>query len=187
MRLEPIEEPKSLKLRIAYLLTRRRFGKVITPLKVIQARWPASLRLSLEMAKLYEKGTTLDAELKHLITTHVAAINGCGFCLDISRARAAKVDGLLERITALPDFRSSAAFSDREKAALVYVEEATRNKRVSDETFANLRAHFSEREIVEITWLNAMENYYNLQAVPMEIESDGLCAVPQWRREPSHV
>src|SRR5712691_248699 len=66
-----------------------------------------------------------------------------------------------------------------ESAALAYVEEVTRNKRASDATFETLRKHFSEREIVEITWLNAIENYYNLINIPLEIESDGFCAIAQ--------
>jgi alkylhydroperoxidase family enzyme len=44
-----------------------------------------------------------------------------------------------------------------------------------------VRKHFSEREIVELTWLNALENYYNLMNVPLEIEQDGLCAIAQKR------
>jgi alkylhydroperoxidase family enzyme len=61
------------------------------------------------------------------------------------------------------------------------VEEATRHKRVSDATFETLRKHYSELEIVEITWLNALENYYNLVNLPHEIESDGFCALAQAR------
>ncbi|MGH7635477.1 MAG: carboxymuconolactone decarboxylase family protein, partial [Gemmatimonadaceae bacterium] len=64
-------------------------------------------------------------------------------------------------------------------AALKYADEITRHKRVSDATFAALRKHFSEREIVEITFLNALENYYNLMNLPLEIESDGFCALVQ--------
>lgn len=79
------------------------------------------------------------------------------------------------------EYRTSPLFSDRERAALAYVEEATRHKRVSDATFEELRKHFSEREIVEITWLNALENYYNLLNVTLEIESDGFCAIAQAR------
>jgi len=56
---------------------------------------------------------------------------------------------------------------------------STRHKRVSDATFASLRQHFSENEIVELTWLNAVHNYYNLINLPLEIESDGLCAIAQ--------
>ena len=61
------------------------------------------------------------------------------------------------------------------------MEEATRTKRVSDATFAELRAHFDDRQIVAITWLNAVENYFNLLNGPLEIGSDGLCAIAEQR------
>jgi alkylhydroperoxidase family enzyme len=76
---------------------------------------------------------------------------------------------------------STPLVSVRLSAALAYVEEATRHKRVSDATFEELRKHFDEREIVEITWLNAVENYYNLLNVPLEIDSDGFCAFAEAR------
>jgi hypothetical protein len=41
--------------------------------------------------------------------------------------------------------------------------------------------HFSESEIVEITWLNAVHYYYNLMNIPLEIESDGLMLAPPAR------
>ena len=80
---------------------------------------------------------------------------------------------------ALPNFAVSPLYTDRERAALAYVEEVTKTKNVSDETFDTLRKHFSEEEIVEITWLNAMENYYNLINRPLGIESDGLCVLAE--------
>jgi len=87
----------------------------------------------------------------------------------------------LEKFDALPEYRTSPLFSERERAALDYVEEATRNKRVSDATFEALRRHFNDRAIVELTWLNALENYYNLINLPLGIGSDGLCAIAQRR------
>ena len=33
--------------------------------------------------------------------------------------------------------------------------------------------------IRKITWLNAVHNYYNLINLPLEIESDGLCAIAE--------
>ncbi|MCZ6806057.1 MAG: hypothetical protein O7F08_03830, partial [Deltaproteobacteria bacterium] len=41
-----------------------------------------------------------------------------------------------------------------------------------------LKQHFSEREIVELTWLNAVGNYLNLQAKPLGLGSEGFCSVP---------
>ncbi len=138
MRLEPIEKPKGLMMRIAYWMTRRQLGKVMTPMKVIYPRMP---------------------------------------CVDIARAMAIRERLGMEKFNALAEYRTSPLFSDRERAALAYAEEATRQKRVSDATFEELRKHFNEREIVEITWLNALENYYNLINIPLEIESDGFCAI----------
>ena len=83
--------------------------------------------------------------------------------------------------TAYFDQARTLSNNERERAALAYTEEATRHKRVSDATFETLRNHFNEREIVEITWVNALENYYNLINLPLEIESDGLCAIAESR------
>jgi alkylhydroperoxidase family enzyme len=114
-----------------------------------------------------------------MVTNLAAEINGCAFCVDIGRAVAIRHHLGMEKFNALMEYRTSPLFSERERAALAYVEEATRHKRVSDATFAALRAHFNEREIAEITWLNAVENYYNLINLPLEIESDGLCAIAE--------
>src|SRR5262249_23625932 len=115
----------------------------------------------------------------------VAGMNGCAFCLDIGRAQAARQSDLREKLDekldAVASFRTSPLFSERERAALTYVEEATRNRQVTDDTFATLRRHFDEREIVAITWLNAVENYFNLLNVPLGIEADGLCAIAEAR------
>ncbi len=181
MRLEPIEKPKGLMMRIAYWMTRRQLGKVMTPLKVVSARMPGSLRLSYEIQKFQMKGIRLEPGLHFMVATLAAQINGCAFCMDIGRAMAIRQHLGMEKLNALSDYRTSPLFSDRERAALAYVEEATRHKRVSDATFEALRKYFNEREIVEITWLDAVENYYNLINLPLEIESDGLCAIAEAR------
>jgi alkylhydroperoxidase family enzyme len=179
MRLEPIEKPKGILMRIAYWMTRRQLGKVMTPMKVVYPRMPGVLRLSYEIQKFELKGIRLEPALKFLVVTLAGQINGCGFCVDIARAMAIRQHLGMEKFNALSEYRTSPLFSNRERAALAYVEEATRHKRVSDATFEVLRKHFSDREIVEITWLNAVENYYNLINLPLEIESDGLCAIAQ--------
>jgi len=181
MRLEPIEKPKGLMMRIAYWMTRRQFGKVMTPMKVVYPRMPGAMKVAYEIAKFEMKGIRLEPGLKFLVVTHAAQINGCGFCVDIARAMAIREHLGTEKFNALPEYRTNPLFSERERAALAYAEEATRHKHVSDVTFEALRKQFNEQEIVEITWLNAVENYYNLINIPLEIESDGLCAIAQAR------
>jgi alkylhydroperoxidase family enzyme len=181
MRLEPIEKPRGLMMRFAFWMTQRRFGKVLTPMKVMLPRIPGTLKLSWELMKVEMKGLRIEPELHFLVGIHTAQINGCSFCEDIGRAVAVRERVGLDKVNALAAYRTSPLFSERERAALAFAEEATRHKRVSDATFEALRRHFNDREIMEITWLNAVENYYNLINLPLEIGSDGLCALAQER------
>lgn len=177
MRLQPIESPKGLKLKMAYWFARRTFGKVITPMKVVSARVPSSLRLSYEMAKLMEHGFSLPHDLQFLLHTHISEVNQCYFCIDIAQAMALKEGGSLAKIGNLANYREDPAFTSAERAALAYVEEVSRTKSASDATFAEIRKHFNDTQIAEITLLNALENCYNLTNRPLGIESDGLCAL----------
>lgn len=68
-------------------------------------------------------------------------------------------------------------FDARERSALAFVKEATTRRNVNDRTFETLREHFGEREIVELTWLMALENFLNLTTVPLGIGSDHLCEI----------
>jgi alkylhydroperoxidase family enzyme len=179
MRLEPVEEPKGFLMRIAFWVARRRFGKVMTPMKVLLPRVPRMQKLSYEISKFETKGIRLDPGVHFMVAALVSQINGCDFCLDLAQAMGIREQLGMEKFDALPEYRTSLRFSNKERAALGYAEEVTRQKRVSDITFETLRKQFSEAEIVEITWLIAVENYYNLINLPLEIESDGFCAIAQ--------
>lgn len=174
MRLDPIEKPRSLLVRLAYAMARRKLGKVPTPFKVVYARAPRLATLSYRVSRILDGGLSLEPQLVLLLMTHSSRINGCGFCADLHLAQAVQARLGIEKFHALSEFRSSALFSDRERAALVYVDEATRQRRVDDATFEELRKHFDERQLVELTWVNAIGNFFNLLAVPLELESDGL-------------
>lgn len=179
VRLKPVENPKSLKMKLAYWFSKLLFVKVLTPLKVHTARFPESLGLSKKLADT-EKKCTIDPKLKHLIKVYVATINGCGFCVDIGKVSAQKEKLDPSIFDDLLRFEESEHFSEPEKAALTYADEVSRNRHVSDSTFERMQRHFSEREIVQITLINAIENFYNLMNAPMNIGSDELCEL--WSR-----
>jgi AhpD family alkylhydroperoxidase len=182
MRLTPVDKPPNRFVRLFYRLLRRQFGKPLTPYQVVFARFPGAIWTQLAIYWGLGRGVTLDQGLQFLVHTHVARLNGCTFCLDIGRATAVYRGLPLEKVDALDTWRTHPAFTPAERAALAYVEETTRAKRVGDETFAELRRHFDERAIVQLTWLCAVENYFNLINLPLQIESDGLCAIAERRR-----
>lgn len=179
MRLRQIEEPKGVLMRIAYWATRRNMGKVLTSMKVLFPRMPGAVKLFYEIQKFETKGIKLEPSLHFMIATLVSQINGCNCCVDITRSMAIRENLDMNKFNRVLDYRSDPLFTKKDRAALAYVEEATRNKRVSDETFEILRQNFGEGEIVEITWLNAVHNYYNLINIPLGIESDGLCSIAE--------
>jgi AhpD family alkylhydroperoxidase len=168
-------------LRLMYWMMNRQFGKAITPAKVIFSRLPRAIAAQLGIYFGLAGKDGLDPGLKLLLQSHVATLNGCSFCVDIGRAMATYQGLTFEKLDAVASYRTSPLFAPAERAALAYVEEATRHKHVADETFAALREHFSDEQIVAITWLNAVENYFNLLNAPLGIESDGLCAIAERR------
>ena len=163
-------------MRLVYWITKWTLGRVITPVKVVTARVSGSAAVAQKM-NATEAKLSLDPELRFLIKSYVATLNGCSFCIDIAQANAQDRDVSIEKYDALLQYETSDVFSARERAALAYVEEATHTKTVSDATFDTLQVHFDDRIIAEITWLNAMENYYNLLNRPLNIGSDNLCAI----------
>ena len=181
MRIQPIESPRNPLLRLMYWAMKRQFGKAITPAKVIFTRLPRAIAAQLGIYYGLAGKDGIPMALKLLLQSHVATMNGCSFCVDIGRAMATYEGLTFEKLDAVASYRTSPLFTPAERAALAYVEEATRSKHVSDETFAALREHFSDEQIVAITWLNAVENFFNLMNAPLGIESDGLCAIAERR------
>jgi alkylhydroperoxidase family enzyme len=177
MRLAPVEKPPTLLGKLLDAAIRRTLGRSITPSQVIYNRVPAAWRITLAFQLFERFGAKLPHELLLVVTTRVAMLNGCAFCQDIKRAVAIRSKLGTARFDALAGWRGSAVFSERERAALAFVEEATRTKVVSDASFAVLAKHFDEREIAELTLVNAVENFYNLLNLPLEVEADGLEAL----------
>jgi AhpD family alkylhydroperoxidase len=146
------------------------------PMKVIYARKPKLMFLANKIYQFQEKSISLEPAVSLLIQTQVSALNGCGFCNDISLAQAVKKKLGAEKFIALGDNIEATAkvFTEKEQAVIAFVSEYAKDRRVSDETFESLRAFFSETEIIEIVAMNAFEQYFNAFAVPLGIESDGL-------------
>src|SRR5579863_8297107 len=145
--LTPIEHPHGLFMKLAYAMARWQFGKVLTPLKVVSARLPAAFGLfTARIAKL-DKKLQLPPETVMLIRERVARINVCEFCIDIGRSFAIKARMNEAKFDALEEYRTSPLFTDAERAALDYVTELTRDKKVNSDTFARMSRHYSERQI----------------------------------------
>jgi alkylhydroperoxidase family enzyme len=176
LRLQPIEKPQGLYLKLGYWYFKKMIGKVITPAKVVYARVPKMMKIASLFYKLQQQAP-LEEELKLLCHALVSDINGCTFCLDIAQAYALRQHNSMKKFGDLHLFETSPLFTPQEKACLQYVKEVTLRKQVPDVVFKELQQHFTEEQIVYITFLCASEIYYNTMNLALGIGSDGLCAM----------
>jgi len=172
MRIQPVAI-QPIFVKVAAFFSRRKFGKVITPLKTIYSYQPALLGIVIKMAAADRK-LSLAPRYKQLVSTFVSGLNNCPFCHDLNLFLAKDLDDETKKLKTLLNFRAEPGYTAQEKALLAYCEEVTLTKSASDECYGELTRYFSDKEIVEITWLNAAENYFNLQAKPLRIPSDQL-------------
>ncbi|NML20949.1 carboxymuconolactone decarboxylase family protein [Pseudoflavitalea sp. G-6-1-2] len=176
LRLAPIEKPKSPYVKLGFWYFKRLFGKVITPAKVVYARVPSLMKVAGLFYKISNKAP-LNEDLKIMIHALVSDLNACPFCLDIANAFAMKKGNSMKKLGAVHEFANNDLFSPSERACLAYVKEVTLHKQVPDEVFSELKKHFTEEQIIFITFLIASEVYYNTMNLALGIGSDGLCAV----------
>lgn len=176
MKLTPITSPRSILLKIAYAISKWTFGKVLSPLQVIYARSTPIFMAANKIISTRKK-LSLEPETQLLIGNFVSHLNNCPFCSNVNEYMALKGKVEWQKIIELMNFRTSDRFTSREKALLSYLEEVTLTKTATEECFNELKKHFTDKEIVEITWLNAVENFFNLQAKPLGLSSDELSIV----------
>lgn len=175
--LRPIEKPDSLLMRVVYFLTKRKFGKVLTPVKVGTVRLPIAFGMFLSKPYELDKKLLLSRETVYLIRHLVASINVCDFCIDMGRHQAMNELMLQEKIDAVTDFRNSHYFSIAEKTALSFAAELTMKKLVNPNTFSKLKAYYTERQICEIVYLVASEHLVNFTNIGLNIQSDMFCDI----------
>jgi AhpD family alkylhydroperoxidase len=115
----------------------------------------------------------LEPKLLHLLKMRASQINGCAYCLDMHSIDARAEGETEQRLYTLNAWAETPFFSDRERAALAWTEAVTNvsQTHVPDEVFEEVKKHFSEKEIVDLTLALAMINLWNriaisLRAVP---------------------
>lgn len=176
LRLQPIEKPKGLYMKLGYWYLKKMIGKVITPAKVVYARVPKLMKVASLFYKVSEQAPLSD-DLKIMLKAMVSDLNNCTFCIDITQAYAMRKGSSMKKLGEIHNFATSDLFSPAERACLNYVREATLHKQVPDAIFRELQQHFNEEQIIYITFLMASEVYYNTMNLALGIGSDGLCAI----------
>ena len=92
--------------------------------------------------------------------------------LEAMREKARAELDHLDTTEALEDWRACGSFDARERAALAYADCMTRDITVPDAVFAEVKRHFDDRRIVELTVLIGTYNMNArvLQALELDLE-----------------
>lgn len=144
--------------KFAYRSTQRQVGRMVDPVAVY-AHAPTLLAGYGAFEQATGRQHRVPERLKVLAETRAAAVVSCEFCVDIA-SHIAREAGITEaQLLAMPHYRESGEFDGLEKLVLDYASAISRTPaQVSDELFAALRAHFDERQLVELTNVIALEN-----------------------------
>src|SRR5437763_5114667 len=97
-----------------------------------------------------------------------------------SNTRVGRKRGIPEdKLQAVDRYAEHPAFTVRERTALAWAEMVTISPNdITDEQFADLRRHFTDREIVELTVQAAFENFRARANRALRIEDDGFARIP---------
>jgi len=178
-------QPKAIKqypwfVRLFFSKQKHTYGEVLLPGML----WGRSKWVFASVALLYgvlnRKSSPLDGVLRSMVTVRVSQINHCEFCVDINGATLQKRGASAQKMLSLRDWRSSDEFSDLERAVLEYTETVTyTDGEVTDQMMADLREHFDEDEIVELTGMIAFQNLSSKFNAALDIPPQGFCELPE--------
>lgn len=115
----------------------------------------------------YVKGCGLEPLLIELVKLRASQINGCAFCLDMHARYARKAGETEQRLYTASAWREAPFFTPRERAALSWTEALTliSETQASDDVYEDVRAHFSEEELLDLTFAIVTINGWNRLAI----------------------
>jgi AhpD family alkylhydroperoxidase len=108
-----------------------------------------------------------DAALIELVKTRASQINGCAYCIHMHTKDARAHGETEERLYLLNAWRESPLYTERERAALAWTEALTliSESHAPDADYEELKKHFSDAEVVNLTVLIGVINTWNRVAI----------------------
>jgi AhpD family alkylhydroperoxidase len=165
------EERSDLAPFIARVKTER--GRLINLYRVL-LNSPTIAAGWLDFNSVVRYKTTLDAALREMIILRVSLLNGAEYQARIHGTSHALKAGLsAEQIALLAaDWQDSTLFSPAQRAALAWADAMTREIEVPDALHDELKKHFDDQAVVEITVLSGAYNMHTRVARALRIEPE---------------
>ncbi len=115
----------------------------------------------------YMQECGLEQGLLHLIKLRASQVNGCAYCLDMHWKDLRAIGEKEQRMYSLDAWRECPYYTERERAALAWTEAVTliTDGHVPDAMYEEVRAHFSEKEMCDLTLAVGAINAWNRLAI----------------------
>jgi len=123
---------------------------------------PAAYQGMLQIYR-HTRACGLELSLLHLVELRASQLNACVFCMDMHATEALQAGESSRRLHVLAGWREATVFTPRERAALAWAEALTELNRhqVSEELYQATLQHFSEQELVDLTYAITLINAWN--------------------------
>ena len=127
----------------------------------------------LDLVNVVRWKVDLEGRLREIVIVRVGYLNRCAYVVKQHVPELTAPEGLTKQeCDALADWRASSFFNERERAALAYTDAVTRDIDVPEAVFAELRKHFNERQIVELTVLIGTYNMHTRVGQALQIDPE---------------
>jgi AhpD family alkylhydroperoxidase len=105
----------------------------------------------------------LEPALLELVKMRASQINGCAYCIDMHTKDARALGETEQRLYLLDAWRETNLYNERERAALAWTEAVTlvTQGHVPDDVYAEVTRHFTEPEVVGLTFTVIAINSWN--------------------------
>ncbi|MBI3735801.1 carboxymuconolactone decarboxylase family protein [Candidatus Sumerlaeota bacterium] len=144
-------------------------GKVLNPFKTV-AHSPRLLKHWWRMMYTLVYELKFDAKLRELALLRIFKLTGCDYCFAEHDRIARRVKVPEEQIYNINDYAAHPAFNEVERLVLRYADMITKENKVNDAIFEELRQHFDEQEIMEMTFCIGNWNGLARFIAPMGID-----------------
>jgi len=110
---------------------------------------------------------SIDEKLRAIIELRVSQINGCSYCVDMHVTQARSHGETQQRLDCLVVWWETDFFTPAEVAALRWAEALTdiSHTHAPDDVYEALASHYSEQQIVDLTFIISTMNAWNRIAI----------------------
>ncbi len=122
----------------------------------------------------YSDSCGVPAPLRRLVEVLVSKINGCTYCIRVHTQQALALGVDQQHLDDLDDWRGAQRYADADRALFAWVEHVTLVANgVPECALDALKSHFTDKEIVDLTFIVASMSAWNRIAIAFDREAPG--------------